>query len=148
MAQDPGHWCGAETGEGIKVLESFPWGRTSQKFSLSTAPGCAMGEKRNPKKTFLWTGDHFSMLQPLQGLLQKVQVLSLHLRNNKECVGKSGFSGLEALFILSILLSTGSSDLGKGCQVAEPASSSHSQHVLVLSGTSFFKLPLCSLVLY
>lgn len=90
MARDPGHWCGAETGEGTKVLESLPWGRTSQKFSLSTAPGCAMGEKRTAKKTFLWTGDCFSMLQPLQGLLQKVQLLSLHLRNNKECVGKSG----------------------------------------------------------
>lgn len=58
------------------------------------------------------------------------------------------FPNLEALFIPSILLRTGYSDLGKGCQVAEPASCSHSQPFQVLSRTSFFKVPLCYSVLY
>lgn len=90
MAWDPAQWCGVEIGEGIKVHKSFPWGGTSQKFSLSTAPGCVMVERKTTQKVCSLPGDCFSMLQPLQGLPEKIQFLSLHLRNNKECVGKSG----------------------------------------------------------
>lgn len=60
-------------------------GNDQHEVQLSTVLGCAMGE-RTPKNS----GDCFPMLQALQGLLQKIQFLSLHLRNNEECMGKSG----------------------------------------------------------
>lgn len=49
-----------------------------------------MGERKTPEKVCSLFGDWFSTLQPLQGLLQKIRFLSLHLKSNKACVGKSG----------------------------------------------------------
>lgn len=82
-----------------QVVWSLNWGRhwgaqgvlslggTSLKSGLSKAWGCAVGERKTPEKVCFLFGDCFSTLQPLQGLLQKIQFLSLHLRNNKVCVG-------------------------------------------------------------
>ena len=98
------HWGAPE--------ESLHWGGTSLKSRLSNAWGCAVGERKTPEKVCPLCGDCFSTSQPLQGLLQKIQFLSLRFRSNTVCVWDSQvcFPYLKALFIPSILLSTDCSD--------------------------------------
>lgn len=69
--------------------ESSRWQGTSLQSRLSRAADYALGERKTRQKACSLFGD-FSTLQPLQDLLQKIQFLSLHLSNNKVCVGKSG----------------------------------------------------------
>lgn len=135
-------------GEASRYSESFPWGGPSQKFSLNTAPGCAIREK-NSQEGLLAVWRLFFHVATSPASTSENSVVSLHLRNNKECVGKSGMlPWLGGTFHSKCSLKHWLFNLGKGCQVAEPASCSHSQHVQVLSGSSFFKLPLSSLVFY